>query len=448
MRENRAFRKNFDRAKEFHRTGNRIAAKALYQNLMKAHSSHPDLLHFYGLFCFQEGNSNQGIRFVKRCLEVTPDYPDAINNLANMFKMQGLIEDAERMYRDVIQLHPGFYDAMVNLGAIERSKQNYKEAEHWYRQAIATKPDDALAYDNLTRLLTKLGRADEALGTLQESVQKTVRNDQQLEAMYALKARAAHVKKDSESVIAVYEEWVGAFPASQYARHMLAAANGQDIPAKSHPEYVRDLFDQFADSFDEVLDSLDYQAPALVGDKVEALYSSTVAAADTHLMVLDAGCGTGLCGEHLRPYSRHLTGVDISPGMLSRARSTQRYDELVESDIVAYLASNPEKFDLMVSADTLNYFGDLQGLFDMASASLTAGAHMIFTLEMHETNSHKDFHLNIHGRYSHSKDYIDRVLRQAGLTLVVIEDVIMRKEHGKPVHGVVVTAQRQTEISF
>ena len=35
--------------------------------------------------------------------------------------------------------------------------------------------------------------------------------------------------------------------------------------------------------------------------------------------VLDAGCGTGLCGPGLRGRAGRLVGVDLSPEMLKRA---------------------------------------------------------------------------------------------------------------------------------
>ena len=38
------------------------------------------------------------------------------------------------------------------------------------------------------------------------------------------------------------------------------------------------------------------------------------------LDVLDAGCGTGLCGPLVAPYKRRLVGVDLSERMLDRAR--------------------------------------------------------------------------------------------------------------------------------
>ena len=36
--------------------------------------------------------------------------------------------------------------------------------------------------------------------------------------------------------------------------------------------------------------------------------------------VLDIGCGTGLCGPLLRPIAVSLCGVDLSAGMIEKAR--------------------------------------------------------------------------------------------------------------------------------
>ena len=79
-----------------------------------------------------------------------------------------------------------------------------------------------------------------------------------------------------------------------------------------------------------------------------------------NLMVLDAGCGTGLCGPLLKPYAEILVGVDLSPKMLAKALGRQVYEELIETELVAYLGQRTASFDLIVSADTLIYFGELR----------------------------------------------------------------------------------------
>ena len=77
------------------------------------------------------------------------------------------------------------------------------------------------------------------------------------------------------------------------------------------------------------------------------------------LDVLDAGCGTGLCGALVAPFARRLTGVDLSDGMLAHAKDKNVYHALVKAELTEYLRANREAFDLIVSADTLVYFGDL-----------------------------------------------------------------------------------------
>ena len=59
--------------------------------------------------------------------------------------------------------------------------------------------------------------------------------------------------------------------------------------------------------------------------------------ASRSLDVLDAGCGTGLCGPLIAPYARRLVGVDLSERMLDQARARNVYDELVRRELTAYL---------------------------------------------------------------------------------------------------------------
>ncbi len=82
-------------------------------------------------------------------------------------------------------------------------------------------------------------------------------------------------------------------------------------------------------------------------------------APDGRLVVLDAGCGTGLCGPLLRPYASRLVGVDLSGGMLDHARRKEIYTDLVQSELTEFLAAQQRAFDVIVAADTLVYFGDL-----------------------------------------------------------------------------------------
>ena len=115
----------------------------------------------------------------------------------------------------------------------------------------------------------------------------------------------------------MYRQWLEADAGSSVARHMLAACTGEAIPERASDGYVRDVFDAFAGSFDQVLDQLGYRGPGLIAD----LLDRALPLPDASLVVADAGCGTGLCADFLRPRARRLVGVDLSAGMLARART-------------------------------------------------------------------------------------------------------------------------------
>jgi predicted TPR repeat methyltransferase len=203
-------------------------------------------------------------------------------------------------------------------------------------------------------------------------------------------------------------------------------------------ELVRRLFDRMAASFDASLARLEYRAPSLVTGRVRAALGEPQGALD----VLDAGCGTGLCAPMLRPYARRLVGVDLSARMLDRAAARAAYDALIEAELTDFMQRHPDTFDLVVSADTLVYFGALEAVAAAAAAALRPNAHLVFTVERSDEAEAPDGHrLHPHGRYSHTETYLRRVLGDAGLIDLVIDEVQLRKEAGRWVRGSLVAAR-------
>jgi predicted TPR repeat methyltransferase len=160
------------------------------------------------------------------------------------------------------------------------------------------------------------------------------------------------------------------------------------------------------------------------------------------LDVLDAGCGTGLCGAVVAPFARRLIGVDISEGMLAHAKDKNVYQTLVKAELTEYLRDNSETFDLIVSSDALVYFGDLKDIIGAFAGALRLNGLLVFTLERAVGDSVDiEYRLELHGRYSHAESYVERLLTSFGLQSKIIH-AELRMEAGLPVPGLVILAAK------
>jgi len=191
-----------------------------------------------------------------------------------------------------------------------------------------------------------------------------------------------------------------------------------------------------SEHFDQKLvDILGYSGPEIIAGLLNAHL-----AANAGLNILDGGCGTGLCGTVLKPYAQCLTGVDISPGMLSKAAEKHYYDQLLEMELSTYLCANPHSWELIVMADTLIYFGDLAELFAAVRQALRAGGLFAFTIEAAMEKS-ISYQLTPSGRFCHQHEYIQQLLEALGFKLLQTDEVTVRMELGKPVNGYGILAQ-------
>ena len=216
--------------------------------------------------------------------------------------------------------------------------------------------------------------------------------------------------------------------------HIAAAIRGENIPDRAAPEYMSILFDRHAESFDRNLCSLGYTGPDLISQALDRL--GLKAASD--LNVLDAGCGTGLCGPAVKRFARHLVGIDLSNEMLRLARDRRCYDGLRKLDVLDLGNIYPGKFDLVISADVLVYFGPLVDVLTSYRKCLRPGGHMIVTVEAAPDDiKPPGYELQPTGRFRHSAAYLRSAAEEAGLTVTEIEITgALRFEFEEPVEAV------------
>lgn len=213
--------------------------------------------------------------------------------------------------------------------------------------------------------------------------------------------------------------------------YLEAAETGAAPPERADGAYTAALFNQYAEHFDAKLrGNLAYRGPEHVLDAVRDALDGR-----RELDVLDLGCGTGLAGALLRPLARRLEGMDLSPGMLERARERGVYDALHTGDVLALLDASSARYSLVTAVDVLNYFGALEPLFERVARRLAAGGLFAFTVEK---GTEPGFQLKATRRYVHHLDYVRGCARAVGLAPVVEREAVLRTEHDAPVFGHVV----------
>src|SRR5512143_2519431 len=76
------------------KSGRPEKASETYRQILHDHPDHPRALHALGVTTFRSGDIASAINLIQRALEVKPDFADALNNLGNIFKEQGMLDDA------------------------------------------------------------------------------------------------------------------------------------------------------------------------------------------------------------------------------------------------------------------------------------------------------------------------------------------------------------------
>jgi predicted TPR repeat methyltransferase len=382
-----------------HQAGRLAEAEDGYRRVLSERPAHPYALYSLGLLQFHRGDIESALQSTHAALERAPGNGRMWNTLGSMFIATGRQREARDAYRRATEVEPAMAQAWYNLGICLRNEGAYDLAIECLREALTRTPPFGGAYESLAMLLYELGRAQEAAD--------------------------------------VASLWLARDPSNAKAQHVAASMSGANAPARASDDYVREHFDAAAAGFDNNLRQLQYRAPELIAATLHRLAGERVLPS-----VLDAGCGTGLCGPLIRAAATRLVGVDLSPKMIDLARARGIYDELQVGELVGYLRANSSSFDAVVSADTLVYFGALSDPLRAAYAALRDDGLLIFTLESLSDAANEEHRLQFHGRYAHTERCIRRALQDAGFQVESLTREVLRQERLEPVNGFVVAARR------
>jgi SAM-dependent methyltransferase len=124
----------------------------------------------------------------------------------------------------------------------------------------------------------------------------------------------------------------------------------------------------------------------LLGPLIEGIAADIAAAAPAGAQVLEVGCGPGHLSIRLARHAFEVTGLDLDPAMIARARanadrpgnSDQRRPSFVVGD-VATLAFPDGSFDLVVSTLSMHHWADpMAGLAEIGRVLRPGGRALIW----------------------------------------------------------------------
>lgn len=365
---------------------------------------------------------------LRRAIALSPSLPEGWSNLGNLVSATDL-PAALSAHRRAIAVSPGDPGLHSNRGYAQRRAPGVPEpSRRSFRRALLLEPANRGFGMSLHK--AEIDGRSEAVGlTLLAWLQAAHPLDAVIRYEHGCALRAAG--RDAEAVSELRRA-VLLEPQHSPWRHVLDAMTGHSGRTVS-ASYARELFNQYADSFDtHLIEHLHYRTPEILTEAIARLRPGTVSLG----RVLDLGCGTGLMGAALRARFAvgHLTGVDISGAMLARLREKGGYDEAVEAEVHDFLERGEGQYDLIAAADVLVYLGALDAFMSAAGRALAPGGVIALSVEQGDGPR---FELRRSGRYVHRRDYIEEVAAAAGLRLAQCDTVTLREEDGLPVNGLI-----------
>ena len=146
-------------------------AEAIYKELITAgtrnHIIYGNLATIYGM----QSKLDDCIKFLRKALEIKPNFTDAHNNLGNALKLQGELPAAINSYSNALKLKPDDPDTHMNLGIALKDQGDLNAAIDSYNKALELKPNYPEAHFNLGITLKHQGDLTAAITSYKTAVQ-------------------------------------------------------------------------------------------------------------------------------------------------------------------------------------------------------------------------------------------------------------------------------------
>ena len=367
------------------------------------------------------------------------------------------LQEALSIYRELLQFIPQSSMIHYNMGLAYFDLEDFKIAAAHYNTASQESPTDPDIHFNRGLNLRRLSKHNEAIIAFCQAIE---RGDKSTDTLYNMAlchqdlnefesaaslyetiladntehqstlnnyAYLCHKTDDLKKAVQLYKRLLQLNPEHTAAKHMLNSLLGI-TPENAPLDYVESIFDGYAENFENnLLNELHYRTPT----ELIRFYREQFPDHQDR-KCLDLGCGTGLAGVAFDTTCSELTGVDISDKIMKVAEEKNLYKRLIKDDILNFLNTTKEVFDLIIAADVFTYMGDLTPLFMACHQKSNSESTLCFSVE---ESTDEPFTLKETGRFGHSLKYIEAIADETGWKMLSSRRSKLRKEKNNWIFG-------------
>jgi len=403
-----------------------------FQGALKVNSSDFQTLSNIASSLKEVGQLDDAESYFQQSLTVQPNQPDALTNYGLLMQVDARLDEAILMHQKALQYSPEHHAALYNLAYALNEKGEHRASLQVYLKVLDAQPDHIKALCDIAHVYGQLKLYDTALPYLQHAKTIAPENKQ----VHLTCGHTHRMLKDFAKAEACYKEVFRIEPNDATAKYFIAMMKGDDSIKHSPDAYVQELFDGYADTFDDhLIGKLQYKTPELIANMVKKHV-----AVEAKYKILDLGCGTGLAGVHLADISKFMVGVDLSEKMIKKAKHRGIYNELYATGINQFFDERDYQPEIVVSADVFVYIGDISDVFESVSKAMDMGGVFVFSTE--DTEEGEKYLLRESGRFAHNEKYIHVLAKKYGFEFIDNQKTIIRYEAEKPIHGQVYLLKR------
>jgi predicted TPR repeat methyltransferase len=338
-------------------------------------------------------------------------------NVANGHLLSGNASLAESITNKVLEAYPNNPSCLQLLGVIYTATGDFTGAIDFFTKAIATGNASAANYSNLGSVLRKVGRFDEAISAFN----KAHSIDPNFVAVHFNLGNLYRGTGKIKDAIAWYKAGLKLEPDNIKGATIFRIMTDEN-PGSPPDEYIALINNENALFFEQMMKNSDSQIPQLVraaADQMIMEHESNLVPPISN--VLDLGCGTGRSGVEFRNISNILEGVDLSSGMMTKAREKGVYDTLFLDNFIHFMAQKKDAYDLVLAVDSLIYTGPLEAIFDSVDSVLRKRGAFTFTVEYLDTG---DFAVQQQtSRHAHGEGYIRNLAVERGFNVLLCQPI-------------------------